>query len=145
MSNGKYGFPLEGLSVTLLDGATHSVDSDAFAFEICAKIGFRECCKKAKTVILEPIMKVEITTPDDYIGNVTSDLNRKRAVLDEIDAKIGFQIIKAQVPLAEMFGYVTNLRSITSVSATYSMEFLKYAVVPEDIRDFILNTGRFLL
>jgi len=90
-------------------------------------------------------MKVEITTPDDYIGNVTSDLNRKRAVLDEIDAKIGFQIIKAQVPLAEMFGYVTNLRSITSGRATYSMEFLKYAVVPEDIRDYILNAGRFLL
>ena len=145
MSNGKYGFPLEGLSVTILDGAVHAVDSDALAFEICAKIGFRESCKKIKTVILEPIMKVEITTPDDYIGNVTSDLNRKRAVLDQIDAKIGFQIIKAQVPLAEMFGYVTNLRSITSGRATYSMEFLKYAVVPEDIKDYILNTGRYLL
>ncbi|MEG2070331.1 MAG: EF-Tu/IF-2/RF-3 family GTPase, partial [Bacteroidales bacterium] len=145
MANGKYGFPLESLSVTLLDGSVHTVDSDALAFEICAKIGFREACKKINTAILEPIMKVEITTPDEYIGNVTGDLNRRRAILDQIDAKIGFQIIKAQVPLSEMFGYVTNLRSITSGRANYSMEFLKYAEVSSEIKDYILKTGKYTL
>lgn len=145
MSNGKYGFPMESLSVTLLDGSTHNVDSDALSFEICAKLGFREACKKGNTAILEPIMKVEINTPDEYIGNITGDLNRRRAVLDEIDARIGFQVIKAKVPLAEMFGYVTHLRSITSGRATYSMEFLKYAVVPNEVKEYLLNTGRYLL
>ena len=145
MSNGKYGFPLENLAVTLIDGNTHTVDSDALSFEICAKIGFREACKLSETAILEPVMCVEITTPDEYIGNVTGDLNRRRAILEDIDRKIGFQIIKAQVPLAEMFGYVTQLRSITSGRATYSMEFLKYAEVPSEIKDYLLNTGRYLL
>jgi elongation factor G len=90
-------------------------------------------------------MKVEVVTPDEFIGNVTSDLNKRRAVLDSVDAKIGFQIIKAQVPLAEMFGYVTGLRSISTGRATYSMEFLKYARVPEDIEETILTKGRFAL
>ena len=145
MTNGKYGFPLEALTVTVLDGSTHTVDSDAMAFEICAKIGFREALKNIQTNILEPIMRVEITTPDEYIGNVTSDLNRRRSVLEQIEAKIGYQIIKAQVPLAEMFGYVTALRSISSGRANYSMEFLKYAEVPADVKDYILNVGRFAL
>lgn len=145
MTNGKYGFPLEALTVTILDGSTHTVDSDAMAFEVCAKIGFREAIKNVQTSILEPIMKVEITTPDEYIGNVTSDLNRRRSVLEQIDAKIGYQVIKAQVPLAEMFGYVTTLRSISSGRANYSMEFLKYAEVPADIKEYILNVGRFAL
>ncbi len=145
MNNAKYGFPLESLHVSLLDGSAHTVDSDAMAFEICAKIGFRDAIRNAQTVILEPIMKVEIVTPDEFIGNVTSDLNKRRAVLDSVDAKIGFQVIKAQVPLAEMFGYVTGLRSISTGRATYSMEFLKYARVPEDIEEAILTKGRFAL
>ena len=145
MQNGKYGFPVENLHVTLLDGSAHSVDSDSLSFEVCAKIAFREACHEIETAILEPIMKVEITTPDEYIGNVTADLNRKRAVLEGIDAKVGFQIVKAHVPLAEMFGYVTNLRSITSGRATYSMEFLKYAEVPPEIKEYILNVGRYAL
>jgi len=145
MNNAKYGFPLESLHVTLLEGNAHTVDSDAMAFEICAKIGFRESIRNAETVILEPIMKVEIVTPDEFIGNVTSDLNRRRAVLESVDAKIGFQIIKAQVPLAEMFGYVTGLRSISTGRATYSMELLKYARVPDDIQETILTKGRFAL
>ena len=90
-------------------------------------------------------MKVEVETPDEYIGNVTSDLNRKRAVVEQIDAQIGLQIIKAQVPLAEMFGYVTTLRSITSGHATFSMELLKYEPVPADIQDYIMNVGRYSL
>ena len=145
MSNGKYGFPVEALSVTVTDGESHPTDSDALSFEVCAKIGFREALKEIDTAILEPIMKVEITTPDEYIGNVTGDLNRRRSVLEQIDAKVGFQIITAQVPLAEMFGYVTTLRSITSGRATFSMEFLKYAEVTPEIKDYIMNVGRFIL
>lgn len=145
MSNGKFGFPLEGLQITLLDGNAHSVDSDSLSFEICAKVGFREASRKISSIILEPIMSLEIHTPDEYIGNVTADLNRRRAVLDEIDAKIGFQIIKAHAPLAEMFGYVTTLRSISSGRASYSMEFLNYAPVPSDIQTYILNVGRYAL
>ncbi len=145
MSNGKYGFPLEALSVTVTDGESHPTDSDALSFEVCAKIGFREALKGIDTAILEPIMKVEITTPDEYIGNVTGDLNRRRSVLEQIDAKVGFQIITAQVPLAEMFGYVTTLRSISSGRATFSMEFLKYAEVTPEIKDYIMNVGRFIL
>jgi len=145
MLNGKYGFALESLHVILLDGSTHTVDSDALSFEICAKMGFREAIRSANVCILEPIMKVEVTTPDEYIGNVSADLNRRRAVVEQVEAKIGFQIIKAQVPLAEMFGYVTGLRSITSGRANYSMEFLRYARVPAVIEQDILQKGRFAL
>lgn len=146
MTNGVMaGFPLENLKVTVVDGSFHSVDSDVMAFEICAKIGFRDACREVASIILEPIMKVEVETPDEYIGNVTSDLNRRRAIVENIDAQIGLQIIKAQVPLAEMFGYVTSLRSITSGHATYSMEFFKYEPVPSDIQDHIMNVGRFAL
>ena len=139
------GFPLENLKVTVLDGSFHSVDSDVLSFEVCAKIGFREACQKVPSIILEPIMKVEVETPDEYIGNVTSDLNRRRAIVENIDAQIGRQIVKVSVPLAEMFGYVTALRSITSGHATFSMEFSKYEPVPADIQDYILNVGRFSL
>ncbi|HQA86246.1 MAG TPA: elongation factor G [Bacteroidales bacterium] len=145
MANGKYGFPVESAHITLLDGKSHSVDSDSLAFEICAKIGFREVVRKMDSIILEPIMSVEIYTPDEYIGNITSDLNKRRAVLNEIEAKIGFQILHAHVPLAEMFGYITSLRSISSGRANYNMEFLKYAPVPSDIQTYILNVGRYAL
>ncbi len=145
MSNGKWGFPVERMTVTVLDGESHPVDSDAMSFEVCAKIGFRDAIRETETRILEPIMKVEISTPDEYIGNVTGDLNRRRSILESIDAKVGFQIIKARVPLAEMFGYVTTLRSISSGRASYSMEFLTYAEVPADIKEYIVNEGRFLL
>lgn len=145
MSNGKYGFPLLAMAVTVTDGETHPADSDALAFEICAKIGYRDALQTTDTAILEPIMKVEITTPDEYIGNVTGDLNRRRSVLEQIDAKVGFQVITAQIPLAEMFGYVTTLRSISSGRANFSMEFLKYAEVPAEVKDYIMNVGRFIL
>ena len=145
MLNGKYGFPILSMAVKVTDGEAHPVDSDALAFEICAKIGFRDALQKTDTAILEPIMHVEITTPDEYIGNVTGDLNRRRSVLEQIDAKVGFQVIHSQVPLAEMFGYVTTLRSISQGRATFSMEFLKYAEVPADVKDYIMNVGRFIL
>ncbi|MBR4135413.1 MAG: elongation factor G [Bacteroidales bacterium] len=145
MTNGKWGFPLESMKATVLDGEAHPVDSDAMSFEVCAKIGFRDAIRETETRILEPIMKVEINTPDEYIGNVTGDLNRRRSILESIDAKVGFQTIKAKVPLAEMFGYVTTLRSISSGRASYSMEFLAYTEVPADIKEYIVNEGRFLL
>jgi elongation factor G len=145
MLNGKYGFALESLHVILLDGSTHTVDSDILSFEICAKIGFRNAIRNANVCVLEPIMKVEVHTPDEYMGSVSADLNRKRAVVEQVEAKIGFQIIKAQVPLAEMFGYVTGLRSMSSGRATYSMEFLCYARVPADVEQDILQKGRFTL
>ncbi len=145
MQNGKYGFPVEAMAVTAIDGSCHPVDSDALAFEICAKVGFRDALKKIDTAILEPVMKVEITTPDEYIGNVTGDLNRRRSVLEQIDAKVGYQVITAQVPLAEMFGYVTTLRSMSQGRATFNMEFLKYAEVPADVKEYIMTTGRFIL
>lgn len=143
MKNGAYGFPLEALNVTILDGSAHTVDSDAMSFEICAKRGFREAIRGAKVAILEPIMRVEIITPDEYVGSVSSDLNRRRAVVEQVEAKIAFQTIKALVPLAEMFGYVTALRSLSSGRANYSMEFHSYAEVPADIKEYILNVGRF--
>jgi elongation factor G len=145
MLNGKYGFALESLHVILLDGSTHTVDSDALSFEICAKIGFREAIRNANVCILEPIMRVEVVTPEEYMGNISADLNRRRAVVEQVDVKIGFQIIKAQVPLSEMFGYVTGLRSISSGRANYSMEFLRFARVPADIEQDILQKGRFAL
>ncbi|MCR5115676.1 MAG: elongation factor G [Bacteroidales bacterium] len=146
MTNGVMaGFPLENLKVTLLDGSYHPVDSDVLAFEVCAKIGFREACREVPSIILEPLMKVEVVTPDEYIGNVTGDLNRRRAVVEQIEAQINLQVIKAIVPLSEMFGYVTTLRSITSGRANYSMEFFKYEQVPADLQDQIMNVGRFAL
>ncbi len=139
MLNGKYGFPLESLEVAIIDGRTHAVDSDAFSFETCAKMAFRECMKKYKTRILEPIMKVEIQTPDDYLGAVSSDLNRRRAVVEQVDAKIGYQVVRASVPLSEMFGYVTALRSLSSGRANYSMEFKNYAFLPSEIEKNLIE------
>ncbi|MDR2867999.1 MAG: elongation factor G [Bacteroidales bacterium] len=144
MSNGKYGFPVDAFKVTLVDGKTHPVDSDAYSFEVAAKQAFREICKRVQSAILEPIMKVEITAPDEYVGAVTGDLNRRRAIVENIDAKVSFQVIKARVPLSEMFGYVTHLRSISSGRANYTMEFLKYDAVPNDVKEAICKENSYL-
>jgi elongation factor G len=139
MQNGAYaGFPVESIKIRLLDGAYHSVDSDPLAFEIVARMAFREACRKAKKIILEPVMKLEVITPDDYVGDVTGDLNKRRSQLEGIQAKIGIQVIKAFVPLAEMFGYVTTLRSLSSGRATFSMEFSHYAELPEEITNDVV-------
>jgi len=148
MQNGVLaGFQMESLKVRLLDGAYHSVDSDPLAFEIAARQAFREACGKAKKVLLEPIMHLEVITPDAYIGDVTGDLNKRRSQLIAIDARVGIQVVKAFAPLSEMFGYITVLRTITSGRATSSMEFSHFAVLPEDltndvvykIRGYIVN------
>jgi len=132
------GFPVENLKVKLLDGSFHTVDSDALAFEICARVAFKEACRKARTILLEPVMKLEIVTPDQYVGDVSSDLNRRRAEVEKISSRIGLQVIDAKVPLSTMFGYVTALRSITSGRGTETLEFSHYAEVPPDIQDEII-------
>lgn len=132
------GYPLDNLKVRLLDGSFHSVDSDSLSFEIAARIAFKEACKKAKTVLLEPIMKLEIITPEEFLGEVNSDLNRRRGEIEGIDSKAAGQVIKAKVPLAEMFGYVTDLRTITSGRANSTMEFSHYAKVPKDIAEKVI-------
>ena len=124
MQNGVLaGFAVDNMKVRLIDGSYHPVDSDQLAFEMAAKIGFKVAAKMAKSVLLEPVMKVEVVTPEEYLGDVTGDLNKRRAILEDVTAKIGYQIVKVKVPLSEMFGYVTTLRSLTSGRATSSMEF----------------------
>ena len=133
------GFKIENLKVTLIDGSFHPVDSDALSFELCAKQAFRSAASKAKPVLLEPIMKVEVVTPDDYMGDIVSDLNRRRGHVESMDTKFGARVLKAKVPLAEQFGYVTTLRTLSSGRATSSMEFDHYAEVPKNIAITVLE------
>lgn len=132
------GFPVDNMRIRIFDGSFHAVDSDSMSFELCAKSGFREAGRKAKTVILEPIMKVEVITPDQYMGDVTGDLNRRRAMLEGMDSRNNLQVIKAKVPLAEMFGYVTQLRSLSSGRATSTMEFSHYSPAPRNIEEEVV-------
>ncbi|MDD5571151.1 MAG: elongation factor G [Bacteroidales bacterium] len=147
MNNGVMaGYPMYNLKVKLLDGTTHTVDSDSLAFEICAQIAFREACKKAKGILMEPIMRLEVYTPDEHVGDVMSDLNKRRANIQGVDTKGGIQIVRARVPLASMFGYVTTLRSMTSGRGSSTMEFSHYEQVPRDIaEDVILKTKGIIL
>ena len=132
------GFPVENMKITVFDGSFHNVDSDAMSFELCAKSGYREAGRKAKPIILEPIMKVEVITPEQYMGDVTGDLNRRRAMLEGMDSRAGAQVIKAKVPLSEMFGYVTQLRSLSSGRASATMEFSHYAPAPRNIEEEVV-------
>jgi elongation factor G len=132
------GYPVEYLKVRLYDGSFHAVDSDALSFEICAKIAFREAAPKARPMLLEPIMKIEVVTPDLYMGDVMGDLNKRRGHLEGMDTRAGAQVIKAKVPLSEMFGYVTTLRTITSGRAASSMEFSHYAECPRNLADEVI-------
>ena len=134
MMNGPIvGFPMENIKVRLLDGSYHSVDSDPLAFQVAAGIAFKEACKKAKAVLLEPIMRFEIVTPSEYMGEVTSDLNKRRGHVESVENRIGNQVIHGTVPLAEMFGYVTVLRSLTSGRAASMLEFSHYEATPQDV------------
>jgi len=131
-------YPIEHMKVRVFDGSYHDVDSDAMSFELCAKGGFREGGRKAKPVLLEPIMKMEVVTPDQYMGDVTGDINRRRGILEGMDTKGNAQVIKAKVPLSEMFGYVTQLRSMSSGRATSTMEFSHYAPAPNAIAEEVI-------
>jgi elongation factor G len=139
MQNGPIvGFPMESIRVRLIDGSYHSVDSDILAFQIAAGIAFREACKKSKAVLLEPVMRFEILTPSEYMGEITSDLNKRRGQVEEVESRISTQVIRGHVPLAEMFGYVTVLRSISSGRATSMLEFSRYAPTPAGVMDEVL-------
>jgi elongation factor G len=131
-------YPVDNMKVRVFDGSFHAVDSDSMSFELCAKQGFREAARKAKPVLLEPIMKIEVITPDQYMGDVTGDLNRRRGMLEGMDSKAGAQVIKAKVPLSEMFGYVTQLRSLSSGRATSTMEFSHYSPAPNNIAEEVI-------
>ena len=133
------GYPMDSMKVRIIDGSFHPVDSDQLSFELCSKIGFKNACRKASPVLLEPIMKLEVLTPDAYVGDVTGDLNRRRGMLESIDAKVGVQAVHAKVPLEQMFGYVTALRTITSGRANSTMEFSHYAVVAREKQEEILK------
>jgi elongation factor G len=138
------GYPVNNMKIRVFDGSYHDVDSDSMSFELCAKAGFRESAKKAKPVLLEPIMKVEVLTPDQYMGDVTGDLNRRRGMLEGMDNRNNLQVIKAKVPLSEMFGYVTQLRSLSSGRATSTMEFSHYAPAPNNVAEEVMakNKGK---
>jgi elongation factor G len=131
-------YPVESMKVRVFDGSFHAVDSDAMSFELCARAGFRNAGKKAKPVLLEPIFKVEVITPDQYMGDVTGDLNRRRGMLEGMDSRAGLQVIKAKVPLSEMFGYVTQLRSLSSGRATSTMEFSHYNPAPNNVAETVM-------
>jgi elongation factor G len=140
MSNGPLaGYPVESLKVTLIDGSFHPVDSDQLSFEICAKQAFKAAAKQAKPVLMEPIMNVEVVTPEESMGDVIADFNRRRGQIQGMDDRGGAKVVKAIVPLSEMFGYVTALRTVTSGRATSSMEFGHYAEVPSGLADEIIN------
>ncbi len=136
------GYPVEDIKVTLLDGAYHDVDSSELAFKIAGSMVFKEAARKADPALLEPLMAVEVTTPDDYLGTVIGDINSRRGHVQGMEEAHGNQVVRALVPLSEMFGYVGDLRSKTSGQASYSMEFHSYGEVPKSVADEIIEKGR---
>lgn len=143
MGNGVLaGYPIADMKVRLIDGSFHPVDSDSLSFEIAARTAFREALPKCKPVIMEPIMKVEVLTPEENMGDVMGDLNRRRGQLQGMDSRNGVQVIKALVPLSEMFGYVTQLRTITSGRATSTMEFDHYEEAPKNVQEEIIAKAK---
>jgi len=140
MENGVIaGYPVVDVKVTIFDGSYHDVDSSEMAFKIAGSMGFKEGAAKASPVLLEPIMKVEVVTPDDYMGDVVGDLNRRRGVIQGMDEGPAGKVVNVEVPLAEMFGYATDLRSLTQGRATYTMEFLKYSEAPANVAEAVIN------
>jgi elongation factor G len=140
MSNGPLaGFPIDSMKVRLFHGSFHDVDSDALSFEMAARIGFREAAKKCNPVLLEPIMAVEVVSPDEYTGPVTGDLNKRRGIMKGMDTRGASQVIKADVALSELFGYITDLRTITSGRATANLTFSHYDEVPKHIADEVIK------
>ncbi len=133
------GYPLVDIAVTLYDGSYHDVDSSELAFQIASSMALQEAVRQANPVLLEPIMKVEVTTPEEFLGDVLGDLNSKRANIGTVSDRGNAKIIPAEVPLGEMFGYATTLRSVTQGRASYTMEFLKYQIVPKSIADGIIE------
>ena len=133
------GFPVEAMKVELIDGSFHAVDSDQLSFELAAKMAYRDAMKSCSPILLEPIMKIEIVTPEENMGDVVGDLNRRRGMMKGMDDKNGAKVLKADVPLSEMFGYVTQLRTITSGRATSSMEFSHYSEAPKNVAQDVID------
>ena len=139
MNNGPLaGFELDSMKITLHDGSFHPVDSDSLSFELAAKLGFKESAKGARPVIMEPIMKLEVLTPEENMGDIVGDLNRRRGQVNSMDDRAGSKVVKADVPLSEMFGYVTSLRTLSSGRATSTMEFAHYAETPSNISEGVI-------
>ena len=143
MSNGPLaGYPVENMKVRLYHGSFHDVDSDALSFEMAARLGFKAAAKKAAPQLLEPVMKVEVVTPDEYTGSVTGDLNKRRGIMKGMDTRGNSTVVKADVPLSALFGYVTDLRTITSGRATASLTFSHYDAVPKNIADSVIAEAK---
>ena len=136
------GFPVDSLKITLLDGSFHAVDSDQLSFEIVAKMAYRNAMPLANPVLLEPIMKLEVVTPEENMGDIVGDLNRRRGQVEGMDDKHGSKVVKAKVPLSEMFGYVTDLRTMSSGRAASSMEFSHFAAAPKNIADDVIKKAK---
>ena len=136
------GYPLVGVKVTLTDGAYHDVDSSEIAFKIAGSMGFKEGARRADPALMEPMMAVEVTTPEDNMGDVIGDLNSRRGTIQEMGERSGVRLVKALVPLSEMFGYVGDLRSKTQGRASYSMQFDSYAEVPANVAKEIIAKVR---
>jgi elongation factor G len=146
MSNGALaGYPLDSMKVRIFHGSFHDVDSDALSFELAAKIGFKESARHAGSKLMEPIMHVEVLTPDEYTGPITGDLNRRRGLMRGMDSRNGAQVIKCDVPLSELFGYVTDLRTMSSGRATASLTFAYYEIVPNNIAEQVIEKAKGLV
>jgi len=143
MKNGPLaGFEMDSMKITLKDGSFHAVDSDALSFELAAKLGYKAAAKAAGAVILEPIMKMDVVTPEDYMGDIVGDLNRRRGQVNAMDDRAGAKVVKADVPLSEMFGYVTTLRTLSSGRATSTMEFSHYSATPSNISEDVIAKAK---
>ena len=143
MDNGVLaGYPMVDIRVTLLDGAYHDVDSSELAFKIAGSMAFKDAARRAAPVLLEPMMAVEVVTPEDFMGDVIGDLNSRRGQIQAMDERSGARVVSALVPLSEMFGYVGDLRSKTQGRASYSMQFDSYAEVPRNVAEEIIAKSR---
>ncbi len=132
------GYPMVDIKVYLTDGSYHDVDSSEMAFKIAGSMGFKDACRKAKPALLEPVMDVEVVTPEEYMGAIVGDLNSRRGRIVSMEARGTSQVIRANVPLATMFGYATEMRSMTQGRATYTMQFARYEEVPTSISEEIM-------
>jgi elongation factor G len=134
------GYPIDSMKVRLFHGSYHDVDSDSLSFELAARIGFKEAASEsAAPQLLEPIMGVEVISPDEYTGSVTGDLNRRRGIMKGMDTRGGAQVIKADVPLSELFGYITDLRTLTSGRASATLTFSHYSPVPRNLAEKVIE------
>ena len=136
------GFPMDSMKVRVYHGSFHDVDSDALSFEMAAKLGYKEAAKAAGAKIMEPIMSVEVLTPDEYTGPITGDMNRRRGMMKGMDTKQGSQVLKADIPLSELFGYITDLRTMSSGRATANLTFSHYEFVPQNLAEEIVKKAK---